>query len=78
MVAPLAGLVANVGLNLAVVPRYGIRGAAITSSAAYLLMLALSLGAFLRRSRVDLRRSLVVGADDLAGLFTAPNRQGGW
>jgi O-antigen/teichoic acid export membrane protein len=78
MVAPLAGLVANVGLNLVVVPRWGMQGAAVTSSAAYALMLAVSLGAFLRHGRVDLRRSLIVGADEVVGLFTAPYRQGGW
>jgi O-antigen/teichoic acid export membrane protein len=74
VIAPLAGLLLNVGLNLAVVPRFGIRGAAITSSAAYALMLAVSLGAILRRGQVGLRRSLVVGADEVAGLFGAPNR----
>ena len=71
---PCAGLVLNVGLNLAVVPRFGMQGAAITSSAAYVLMLAVGLGAFLRRGRVGLRRSLLLGADDVAGLFGASYR----
>jgi len=74
VMAPLAGLVLNVGLNLAVVPRFGIRGAAVTSSVAYVLMLAVSLGVFLRRGHVGLRRSLVVGFDEVAGLFGAANR----
>jgi O-antigen/teichoic acid export membrane protein len=72
--APAAGLVLNVGLNLAIVPRYGISGAAVTSSVAYGLMLAVSLAAFLRRGGVGLRRSLIVGADEVLGLFGAPNR----
>lgn len=67
--APLAGLLVNVGLNLIVVPRYGIAGAALTSSLAYALMLALSLGAFVRSGRIGLRRTLLVGADELAALF---------
>jgi len=74
VIAPLAGLALNVGLNLAVVPRYGMRGAAITSSIAYVLMLAVSLAVFLRRGQVGLRRSLVVGFDEVAGLFGVPNR----
>jgi O-antigen/teichoic acid export membrane protein len=77
LLAPLAGVLINVALNLVVVPRFGIRGAATTSSAAYILMLVLCLGAFLRRGRVGLRRSLVPGAAEIAGLF-ASNRQGGW
>ena len=67
--APLAGFAANVALNLAVVPRYGIAGAAATSSAAYLLMLALSLAAFLREGGVGVRSSLVVRADEVRGLL---------
>ena len=69
---PLAGLVINVSLNVAVIPRFGIKGAAVTSSVAYLLMLAVSLGAFLRRGEVRLRDSLVVGADDLRLLLGQP------
>lgn len=72
--APLVGLLLNVGLNLVVVPRYGIAGAAITSSAAYALMLALSLVAFLRSGRIGLRRSLVVGADEVLDLLGATRR----
>ncbi len=67
--APLAGLLVNVGLNLIVVPRYGIAGAAATSSLAYALMLSLSLAAFMKSGRIGWRRSLLVGADDLASLF---------
>lgn len=69
--APAAGLALNVGLNLYVVPRYGIAGAALTSSLAYGLMLFLSLAAFVRAGRVGLFRSLVVSSDDLRGLLGA-------
>ena len=70
--APLAGLVLNVGLNLVVVPRYGIAGAAATSSLAYALMLALSLGAFMRSGRIGWRRTLLVGPDEIVALFRLP------
>ncbi|HKQ98089.1 MAG TPA: oligosaccharide flippase family protein [Candidatus Polarisedimenticolia bacterium] len=72
--APLVGLLLNVGLNLVVVPRYGIAGAAVTSSLAYALMLALSLGAFLRSGRIGLRRSLVVGTGEVLDLLGAGRR----
>lgn len=67
--APLLGLLVNVGLNLVVVPRYGIAGAAATSSLAYALMLALSLAAFMKSGRIGWRRSLVVRADEISALF---------
>jgi antigen flippase len=72
--APLLGLVLNVALNLAVVPRFGIQGAAATSSGAYLLMLAVSLRAFLHDGGVRLRDSLLVGRDELKGLLREPGR----
>ncbi len=43
VVAPAAGLVANVLLNLWLIPRLGLRGASLASSLAYGLMLAISL-----------------------------------
>lgn len=69
--APAAGLVLNVALNVLVVPRYGLAGASVSSSLAYGLMLLLSLGAFLRSGRVSLRKSLVVSPEDLRGLLGA-------
>ena len=69
--APAAGLVLNVALNVVLVPRSGLVGASISSSLAYGLMLLLSLGAFLRSGRVSLRNSLVVSPDDLRGLLGA-------
>jgi O-antigen/teichoic acid export membrane protein len=65
IVGPFMGLILNLSLNLAVVPRFGIVGAAVASSAAYALMLAASLLAFVRRGRVRLRDSLLLRADDV-------------
>jgi O-antigen/teichoic acid export membrane protein len=48
--APLAGAVFNVTANWAVVPRYGIRGASMTSSAGYLIVYAIVLAYYLRRT----------------------------
>jgi antigen flippase len=70
-IAPAAGLTLNVAANCAVIPRFGIAGAALTSSVAYALMLLLSLAAFLRGGRVGLRRSLFVSPEDLRGLLGA-------
>jgi O-antigen/teichoic acid export membrane protein len=69
--APLLGLVLNVTLNLAMIPRYGIAGAALTSSLAYGLMFAVSLTAFRRGGRVTFRESLLFGGDDLRLLLGA-------
>jgi O-antigen/teichoic acid export membrane protein len=73
--APLVGLVINVGLNLVVVPRWGIAGAAATSSAAYAMMLVVSLGTF-ARGGIGLRRSLLVRIDEVRGLFGRARPQG--
>jgi antigen flippase len=70
-IAPALGLLLNVTLNCAIIPRFGIAGAALTSSLAYVLMLLLSLGAFLRGGRVGLVRSLLVSPEDLRGLLGA-------
>jgi O-antigen/teichoic acid export membrane protein len=69
--SPLLGLLVNVGLNLVMVPRYGIAGASLTSTLAYGLMFAVSLTAFRRGGRVGFRESLLVGGDDLRTLLGA-------
>jgi O-antigen/teichoic acid export membrane protein len=69
--SPLLGLVVNVGLNLVMVPRYGIAGASLTSSLAYALMFAVSLAAFRRGGRVGFRESLLFGGNDLRMLLGA-------
>jgi SAM-dependent methyltransferase len=52
-----------------VVPRFGIVGAAVTSSVAYSMMLLLSLGAFLRGGTARLRDTLFLAPEELLGLF---------
>jgi SAM-dependent methyltransferase len=69
IIAPLVGAVLNLSLNAVVVPRFGIVGAAVTSSVAYSMMLLLSLGAFLRGGGVRLRDSLFLAPEELLGLF---------
>jgi O-antigen/teichoic acid export membrane protein len=76
MAAPFVGLVLNVALNLAIVPRFGIAGAAVTSSFAYAIMLAFSLAAFVRDGQVGLRRSLLMGLDEVRGLVAPARAQG--
>jgi len=76
MAAPFVGLVLNVALNLAIVPRFGIAGAAVTSSFAYAIMLAFSLAAFLRDGQVGLRQSLLMGLDEVRGLVAPARAQG--
>jgi O-antigen/teichoic acid export membrane protein len=48
--APLVALTVNVVLNLALIPSYGATGAALASSAAYLILLAVGVG-YIARSR---------------------------
>jgi O-antigen/teichoic acid export membrane protein/SAM-dependent methyltransferase len=67
--APLAGAVLNLSLNAFVVPRFGIVGAAITSSVSYATMLLLSLRAFLRGGGVRLWDSLVIAPEELHGIL---------
>jgi O-antigen/teichoic acid export membrane protein len=69
ILAPLVGAVLNIALNAAVVPRYGIVGAAVTSTLAYSVMLTLSLAVFLRGSRVRLRESLILAPEEVYGLL---------
>jgi len=76
MAAPFVGLVLNVALNVAIVPRFGIAGAALTSSAAYAIMLAFSLAAFLRDGRVGWRRTLLLGREEVRGLLGQARPQG--
>ena len=46
LVGPVMGLLANLVLNIALIPRYGIAGAAIASTLSYGLVLAISAAAF--------------------------------
>lgn len=57
LVSPLLGLVLNVVVNLLLIPRFGIVGASIASSLAYVIMFAISGLYFVVRSRSVLRAS---------------------
>jgi O-antigen/teichoic acid export membrane protein len=62
-------LTVNVGLNLVWIPRFGIAGAAASSSVAYSLSFVLVLRYWLRRfPEVRLTRLFLIGADELRGL----------
>jgi O-antigen/teichoic acid export membrane protein len=52
---PLAGLIVNLGANLYMIPRFGIDGAAATSSVGYLVVLLLVGRSYLRRTGSRLR-----------------------
>lgn len=61
-----AGLAANVGLNILLIPRYGISGAAVASSLSYSLQAGLFLGLFAGRYQ-GLRPAVAREGDLLAG-----------
>ena len=66
--APFIGLVLNLGANLYVIPRWGINGAAVTSSVGYAVVLALVLGYYLRWTHSRLREVTVLRKSDLRAL----------
>jgi O-antigen/teichoic acid export membrane protein len=71
--APLAGLAVNVVANLYVIPRWGISGAAVTSSVGYSIVLLLLLAYYLRATRSPIGQLFLVRRSDLRLLFaTAP------
>jgi O-antigen/teichoic acid export membrane protein len=67
---PLAGLVVNFGANMWVIPRYGINGAAVTSSVGYMVVLLLVGREYLRLTGSRLRDLLAFRRIDL-GIGTA-------
>lgn len=54
--AAVLGLVLNLGLNLVLIPEWGLAGAAVSSSISYTVSGVIVLSAFLRESRLPLRR----------------------
>ena len=66
IITAAAGVVLNVGLNLLLIPRYGIVGAAISSTVAYSVSAVALLGAFLRDSGASLYETVFVQRGDLA------------
>jgi O-antigen/teichoic acid export membrane protein len=59
-----AGLAVNVGANLLLIPAYGLAGAALASSASYLLTAALMVTVFCRLSGRGVRETLLVRPSD--------------
>jgi O-antigen/teichoic acid export membrane protein len=67
----IAGLVVNVGINLVLIPRYGIVGAAAASSVSYLVTAVLTLVVFHRMSGRGWLETLVLRRSDLFALVGA-------
>jgi O-antigen/teichoic acid export membrane protein len=63
--AGVVGLAANVGLNLALIPRLGIQGAALASTLSYSLATVILLVAFRRHSGAGLRGLVTIRRSDL-------------
>jgi len=69
--APVVGVVVNLGANLFVIPRWGINGAAVTSTVGYSIVLTLVLGYYLRSTGSRARDVLVLKSHDLRALWGA-------
>ncbi len=67
----VTGLAMNIASNLVLIPRYGISGAAASSSISYILTAALTLVAFRRLSGRGLIETVVVRRSDLVALRRA-------
>jgi O-antigen/teichoic acid export membrane protein len=65
--APLLSMILNFVLNIILIPRYGIAGAAFASLISYILMAMVLLVLFVHMSQVSLRNTLVINKSDLAG-----------
>ena len=62
------GLVANIAANLALVPQFGIIGAAAASSISYSLTAILTVVAFTRVSGLGVRETLLIKRSDIAAV----------
>lgn len=65
----VAGLVVNVAINLVLIPRYGIDGAAAASSVSYFVTAALTLVVFHRMSGRGWLETLVIRRSDMVALI---------
>jgi O-antigen/teichoic acid export membrane protein len=63
--APLTGLVINLGANLFVIPRWGINGAAVTSSVGYIVVFLITLAFYSRWTKSGLSDVILVRRSDL-------------
>jgi O-antigen/teichoic acid export membrane protein len=65
---PFVGLVINLGANLYVIPRWGIEGAAVTSSVGYAVVLVIVLGYYLRWTHSRLGETILPRMADFRAL----------
>lgn len=70
--APFAGLAVNLLANIWVIPRWGIDGAAVTSSVSYSIVLALVLRHYLRSTQSRLRDVVLPSMRDLRAITGLP------
>lgn len=74
MWAGVTGLLTNVTCNIILIPRMGIAGAAIASSASYILHFSIILWAFLKVSNLSFSEVLIPKGEDLLRLPVAVRR----
>jgi O-antigen/teichoic acid export membrane protein len=66
--APGVTLILNIGLNLLLIPKYGISGAAMSTCAAYILLTAIKLFVFRRDNEVTYQDIFILKRFDITGL----------
>jgi O-antigen/teichoic acid export membrane protein len=74
IMAALIALCLNVGLNLLLIPRFGIEGAALANGLSYGTAALILLAVFVRQSGHTVRETLIVGPGDLRDLSAAARR----
>jgi O-antigen/teichoic acid export membrane protein len=67
-ISNMVSLAANIGLNVVLIPRYGIVGAAIASSLAYLLNALIACGFFAAIHGLPLRELFIVRGSDVGAI----------
>jgi O-antigen/teichoic acid export membrane protein len=77
ILAAVTALCLNVALNLVLIPRFGIEGAAVANGLSYGTAATILLVAFVRQSGHSLRETLVVRESDLSELARAARRVSG-
>jgi O-antigen/teichoic acid export membrane protein len=66
--APGLTLVVNIGLNLFLIPLYGISGAAMASCFAYIFLTVIKLTVFCQKNKVTYQDFFIINRQDVAGL----------
>jgi O-antigen/teichoic acid export membrane protein len=77
ILAAVTALAMNVGLNVILIPRFGIAGAALAHGLSYGTAATILLAAFVRLSGLSLRQTLLVGRADVDDLVRAARRIAG-